>query len=89
LRILERLLYGTQERRVSSAHIGFFTTAVVSSGAGQERCGPAKRKLKPFLEDTEGGLFATRAPCRPNVLGMSVVRLLRRGQALRRSGGEL
>jgi tRNA-Thr(GGU) m(6)t(6)A37 methyltransferase TsaA len=34
--------------------------------------------VKPFLDDRERGLFATRHPCRPNPLGLSVVRLLRR-----------
>jgi tRNA (Thr-GGU) A37 N-methylase len=34
-------------------------------------------KVKPFLDDVERGLFATRAPARPNPIGMSVVRLKR------------
>ena len=33
--------------------------------------------VKPFLDDTPRGLFATRAPKRPNPIGLSVVRLLR------------
>jgi tRNA-Thr(GGU) m(6)t(6)A37 methyltransferase TsaA len=33
-------------------------------------------KVKPFLDDLPHGLFATRYPCRPNQLGISVVRLL-------------
>ncbi|MBU0637303.1 MAG: tRNA (N6-threonylcarbamoyladenosine(37)-N6)-methyltransferase TrmO [Planctomycetes bacterium] len=32
----------------------------------------------PFLDDREHGVFATRAPCRPNPIGLSVVRLLAR-----------
>ena len=36
-----------------------------------------KLKVKPFLDDVEHGLFATRAPARPNPIGMSVVRLSR------------
>ena len=32
-------------------------------------------RLKPYLSDKECGIFATRAPHRPNKLGMSVVRL--------------
>jgi len=32
-------------------------------------------KVKPFLDDQERGLFATRAPNRPNAIGLSVVRL--------------
>ncbi len=38
--------------------------------------------VKPFLQDVERGVFATRAPCRPNPIGMSVVRLLRRDGAV-------
>jgi tRNA-Thr(GGU) m(6)t(6)A37 methyltransferase TsaA len=36
-----------------------------------------KLLVKPFLDDKKHGLFATRAPFRPNQIGMSVVRLLR------------
>lgn len=32
--------------------------------------------VKPFLDDHLRGLFATRHPCRPNPIGLSVVRLL-------------
>ncbi len=39
---------------------------------------PARLKVKPFLQDVERGVFATRAPCRPNALGLSVVELVRR-----------
>ena len=35
-------------------------------------------KVTPFLDDTERGVFATRAPCRPNPIGLSLVRLQRR-----------
>jgi tRNA (adenine37-N6)-methyltransferase len=34
--------------------------------------------VKPFLQDVERGVFATRAPCRPNPIGMSIVKLVRR-----------
>jgi len=34
-------------------------------------------RLKPYLSDQEHGIFATRAPHRPNKLGMSLVRLVR------------
>ena len=34
-------------------------------------------KVKPFLDDVLRGLFATRAPRRPNPIGISVVRLER------------
>lgn len=33
-------------------------------------------RVKPFLDDKERGLFATRYPYRPNPIGISVVRLL-------------
>jgi tRNA (adenine37-N6)-methyltransferase len=32
--------------------------------------------VKPFLQDVERGVFATRAPCRPNRIGQSIVKLL-------------
>ena len=35
-------------------------------------------KVVPFLDDVPRGVFATRAPVRPNPLGMSVVRLIER-----------
>jgi tRNA-Thr(GGU) m(6)t(6)A37 methyltransferase TsaA len=34
-------------------------------------------KVKPFLDDCMRGVFATRAPRRPNGVGISVVRLVR------------
>jgi len=34
--------------------------------------------VKPFLDDQPRGLFATRAPRRPNAIGLSVVRLIDR-----------
>jgi tRNA-Thr(GGU) m(6)t(6)A37 methyltransferase TsaA len=47
------------------------------------RAGPAKLLVKPFMEDVERGVFATRAPCRPNAVGLSVVEVVRRdGDAL-------
>jgi len=40
-------------------------------------------QVKPFLDDRLRGLFATRHPCRPNPIGLSIVRLLtRRGNIL-------
>jgi len=33
--------------------------------------------VKPFLDDTPRGVFATRAPRRPNAIGFSVVRLVK------------
>jgi tRNA (adenine37-N6)-methyltransferase len=43
-----------------------------------DRAGRVRLKVKPFLQDVERGVFATRAPCRPNSIGMSIVRLVRR-----------
>ncbi len=34
-----------------------------------------KLKVIPFMDDVEHGLFATRAPSRPNPIGISVVKL--------------
>jgi tRNA-Thr(GGU) m(6)t(6)A37 methyltransferase TsaA len=42
------------------------------------RAGEVRLKVKPFLQNIERGVFATRAPCRPNGIGMSIVRLVRR-----------
>ncbi len=41
-------------------------------------------RVRRFLDEAKRGLFATRAPCRPNPIGMSSVRLLEvRGNVLR------
>jgi tRNA-Thr(GGU) m(6)t(6)A37 methyltransferase TsaA len=42
------------------------------------RSGHAKLVVKPFLQDMTHGIFATRAPVRPNGIGLSIVELLRR-----------
>ena len=34
-------------------------------------------KVKPFLDPEKHGVFATRAPARPNPIGLSIVRLVR------------
>ena len=34
-----------------------------------------KLRVRPFLQDSVQGVFATRAPCRPNGIGFSLVRL--------------
>lgn len=44
-------------------------------------------KVKPFLDDRQRGLFATRAPRRPNPIGLSVVSLERREDAVLYVGG--
>jgi len=38
---------------------------------------PLKLRTKPFLQDVERGIFAIRAPGRPNPIGLSVVELLK------------
>ena len=40
--------------------------------------GPSRLKVKPFLQDIERGVFATRAPYRPNPIGLSIVELMSR-----------
>jgi tRNA (adenine37-N6)-methyltransferase len=39
------------------------------------QAGPAKLEVTPFLDTQERGIFATRAPTRPNAIGLSVVKL--------------
>jgi tRNA (adenine37-N6)-methyltransferase len=43
-----------------------------------DRTGPYKAKVIPYRDTVEHGIFATRSPNRPNAIGMSIVRLLRR-----------
>lgn len=38
--------------------------------------GQHKLRVVPFMQDSERGVFATRAPSRPNAIGMSLVRLV-------------
>jgi tRNA-Thr(GGU) m(6)t(6)A37 methyltransferase TsaA len=42
-----------------------------------DRAKPAELVVTPYLDTTPRGLFATRAPCRPNPIGLSAVRLVR------------
>ena len=37
---------------------------------------PGPLRVIPFRDTTERGVFATRAPCRPNAIGLSCVRLV-------------
>jgi tRNA-Thr(GGU) m(6)t(6)A37 methyltransferase TsaA len=47
-------------------------------------------RVRPFLDDRMRGLFATRHPCRPNPIGLSVVRLLaRRENVLEIEGADM
>ena len=41
-----------------------------------DRTGDPILKARPFLDDQEHGIFAIRAPRRPNPIGLSVVRLV-------------
>jgi tRNA-Thr(GGU) m(6)t(6)A37 methyltransferase TsaA len=43
-----------------------------------DRAGEIQLVRPTFLDDTPHGVFASRHPCRPNGLGLSVVRLLER-----------
>jgi len=46
--------------------------------------------VKPFLQDVERGVFATRTPCRPNPIGLSIVKLLsREGNILHLEGVDI
>ena len=42
-----------------------------------DRVRETKLKVKPFLDTELRGVFATRAPVRPNPIGLSIVRLTR------------
>ena len=43
-----------------------------------DRVGPYKAKVIPYRDKKKRGLFATRSPSRPNPIGISAVRLIRR-----------
>jgi tRNA-Thr(GGU) m(6)t(6)A37 methyltransferase TsaA len=52
-----------------------------------DRAGAYRPRVMPYRDTVEHGLFATRSPCRPNPIGLSVVRLLgREGNRLRVAG---
>jgi len=40
------------------------------------KAGPAVMRVTPFMDTQSRGLFATRHPCRPNPIGLSLVELL-------------
>lgn len=44
-----------------------------------DRAAAPKLIVTPYMDDQPHGVFATRAPARPNPIGMSAVRLLRTG----------
>ena len=43
-----------------------------------DRAGPSALKVKPRVGNVKRGLFATRSPRRPNPIGLSLVRLVKR-----------
>lgn len=43
-----------------------------------DRAGAFQPKIVPYRDIIEHGLFATRSPCRPNPIGLSVVQLVAR-----------
>lgn len=52
-----------------------------------DRAAPYTPRVVPYRDTREHGSFATRAPCRPNPIGLSLVRLLgRAGNVLRVAG---
>jgi tRNA-Thr(GGU) m(6)t(6)A37 methyltransferase TsaA len=54
------------------------------------RASPVKMRVKPFLQDIEHGVFSTRAPCRPNTIGLSIVELIgREGNVLHFEGADI
>jgi tRNA-Thr(GGU) m(6)t(6)A37 methyltransferase TsaA len=44
------------------------------------RAGKSSLKVFPFMDSVPHGVFATRAPSRPNAIGLSVVRLVSRAE---------
>jgi tRNA (adenine37-N6)-methyltransferase len=55
-----------------------------------DRAGTFKPRVVPYRDTREHGLFATRSPCRPNPIGLSVVRLLgREGNVLKVRGVDI
>jgi tRNA (adenine37-N6)-methyltransferase len=42
------------------------------------QAGPVQLTVKPFLQDIARGVFSTRAPSRPNGIGLSIVELIGR-----------
>ncbi|TSD61651.1 tRNA (N6-threonylcarbamoyladenosine(37)-N6)-methyltransferase TrmO [Variovorax sp. KBS0712] len=54
------------------------------------RCAHERLEVVPFLDDATHGVFATRAPARPNRLGLSIVRLTAvEGTTLHFSGNDM
>ncbi len=45
-----------------------------------DRAGKIQLKRPTFMDDVPHGIFASRHPCRPNGIGLSIVRLLHRNK---------
>ena len=41
-----------------------------------DRASPMQLVVRPYMDETDRGVFATRSPARPNPIGISAVRLL-------------
>ena len=52
-----------------------------------DRAGSIELIRAPFLDDEPHGIYATRHPCRPNGIGMSIVKLLGREKNVLSVGG--
>jgi tRNA-Thr(GGU) m(6)t(6)A37 methyltransferase TsaA len=54
------------------------------------RTQPLKLKVTPFLDTKERGLFSTRAPSRPNPIGISIVKIVQiKGNIVRFKGADM
>lgn len=55
-----------------------------------DRAGPSQLEVVPYMDTQSHGVFATRAPTRPNPIGLSSVRLLAvEGNQLKLSGVDM
>jgi len=55
-----------------------------------DRAGEIRLVRSTFLDDEEHGIFASRHPCRPNGIGLSIVKLIERdGNVLRVEGVDM
>ncbi|MCL0096740.1 tRNA (N6-threonylcarbamoyladenosine(37)-N6)-methyltransferase TrmO [Thermodesulfovibrionales bacterium] len=52
-----------------------------------DKAGDVKLVRPTFLDDSSHGVFASRHPCRPNGLGLSIVKLLKRNKNILKVGG--
>ena len=52
-----------------------------------DRAGEIKLVRETFLDDTPHGVFASRHPCRPNGLGITIIRLTRRERNVLHAAG--